>query len=98
MMMFLVSSVRTVPSLRLHLDLAGRGDARLADDGFGLVLLEQEFDARVSSPTTLSLCAIMRGQIEADLRLDAELGEILATLRRTVRWCAAAPWRGCSRH
>ena len=64
--------------LALHFDLAGRGDARFADNRFGLVLLEQEFDALGQFADDLVLVCHHGREIETDLRLDAELGEILA--------------------
>ena len=49
---------------------------RLADNGLALGLLEQEFDALGELAHHLGLLRHHGGQIEFDLGLDAQLGEI----------------------
>ena len=63
---------------KLDRDLTGACDARFAHDAFDLVLLEEELDALGEFADDLRLVRHHGGEIEAHLRLDAELGEFLA--------------------
>ncbi len=66
--------------LARHHHLAGGGDPPFADNGFGLVLLEQEFDALGQLADRLGLVRHHAVEIELDLRLDAELGHVVERL------------------
>ncbi len=56
---------------RFHLHPAGRGDHRVANDGFGLVLLEEKFDALGQLADHFGLVRHHGGQIEDDIGFDA---------------------------
>ena len=76
--------------LRLDLDLAGGGDPALADDGFGLVFLSRNSTPLVSSPTTLSLCAIMAGRSRLTWALMPSLAKSLAASSNSSLVCSSA--------
>ena len=75
MTMFLVSSVCVLPSVVLHLDLAGSDDAPGALKGLDLVLLEQKLDALHVGLDILLL------EFEQGRQLDARLADLDAHLR-----------------
>ena len=96
---WLVFDLLLAAVVQRDLDLAGRGDARLALDPIDLVLLEEEVDALGIGRDHLVLLRHHGRQIELDARdLDAMLGEAVAGLVEALRGDAAAPWRGCSRY
>ena len=69
-----------------HLDLAGGGDARGAEEGIDLVLLEQELDALDVAVDALLLEGLHRLEIERRrANADAEAGEMIARLLEHVR-------------
>ena len=71
---------------------------RFADDGFDLVLLEQEFDALGEFAHHLGLLRHHGGQIEFDLGLDAQLGEIASAASWKRSLACSSALEGCSRY
>ena len=69
----------------LHFDFSGRGDAAFAHNGFALGFLEQEFHALGELAHHLVLGRHHGGQVEADLCLDAHLGEVVLRFVETLR-------------
>ena len=97
--MFLVSSVCVLPSLPFTSTLPADDDAAGAEEGFDLVLLEQEIDALDVAVDGLILERQHRLQIELGLAdADAHFREAVPGFLEQLRRHAAALSRECSRH
>ena len=76
--------------LAFDFDLAGSGDAAFADHAFDLVLRKRNSTPLVSSPTTLSFCAIMAGRSRLTCALMPSLAKSVSASWKRSLACSSA--------